>query len=187
MNLLRFLNAQGIAGIAISLALAIMLLVQKGETRHWRSESGKFEQLYSKEQSALAVTEANHRAAAEAARAADRANAERVAAEQHDINERTEHDYEARLAAARAVTQRLRVQSAAAAADPGAGGAAPLPGLPASAQQPDEAAGENRLPQSDALVATEQAIQLDELIMWLKAQAAVDPNAPATRVDSRRP
>ena len=32
--------------------------------------------------------------------------------------------------------------------------------------------------QSDALTATEQAIQLDELIKWVRAQAAVDPNPP---------
>jgi hypothetical protein len=28
------------------------------------------------------------------------------------------------------------------------------------------------------LTATEQAIQLDELIEWVRAQAKVDPNAP---------
>jgi hypothetical protein len=33
------------------------------------------------------------------------------------------------------------------------------------------------LSEADALTATEQAIQLDELITWVKAQAAVDPNA----------
>ena len=32
------------------------------------------------------------------------------------------------------------------------------------------------LPQSDRLIATEQAIQLDELIKWVKAQAVIDPN-----------
>lgn len=82
MSLLRLLNPQGIAGIAISLALAILLLIQKGETGHWKSESGRFEQLYGQEQSALAGTVANYRAAAAAARAADRANLARVAAGQ---------------------------------------------------------------------------------------------------------
>ena len=179
MTLLRFLNPQGIAGIAISLALALLLLAQKGETRHWKNESGRFELLYTQEQSAIAGTIANYRAAADAARAADHANVERVTAEQRSINERTEHDYEARLTAARAAAGRLRVQSAAAAADPGARGAAPVPGLPAAAGGSAETADENRLSGSDALTATEQAIQLDELIKWVKRQAAVDPNAKA--------
>jgi hypothetical protein len=37
-----------------------------------------------------------------------------------------------------------------------------------------EAAGENGLPLADRELATEQAIQLDELIKWVRAQAAVD-------------
>ena len=68
MTLLRFLNPQGIAGIAVSLALAILLVVQRGEASHWKSESGRFEQLYTQEQLALAGTVANYRAAAETAR-----------------------------------------------------------------------------------------------------------------------
>jgi len=186
MTLLRLVNPQGIAGIAISLALAILLLVQKGETRHWKNESGRFEQLYGQGQSALAGTVANYRAAADAARAADQANVERVTAEQRSINERTEHDYEARLAAARAVAERLRLESAAAPADPRPGRAAAVPSVANGPGSADEAAGKDRLPQSDALLATEQAIQLDELIDWVKAQSGVDPNAEQARVDSAR-
>jgi hypothetical protein len=51
-----------------------------------------------------------------------------------------------------------------------------MPGLPAPAGGSAQGAGEDRLPHSDALTATEQAIQLDELIKWVKAQAAVDPS-----------
>ena len=75
MSLLRLLNLQGIAGLAVAVALGILLLVQKGETRHWRKESGQFEQLYGQQQAALATTVANYRAAAAQAAAADRANA----------------------------------------------------------------------------------------------------------------
>jgi hypothetical protein len=57
--ILRFLNWQGIAGLAASLALAILLVIQKGETRHWRAQSGQFEQLYHGEQVAFAGTVAN--------------------------------------------------------------------------------------------------------------------------------
>lgn len=51
-----------------------------------------------------------------------------------------------------------------------------MPELSAAAAGPAQAAGQDRLPPSDALTATEQAIQLDELIKWVGAQAAVDPN-----------
>jgi hypothetical protein len=173
--ILRLLNWQGIAGIAASLALAVLLLVQIGETRHWKKQSASFEQLYRQEQAAFATTVADYRAAATQARAADESNAERVAVEQRAINERTDHDYQARLAAARAAAQRLRL-AAEAATHPGAGGNAPMPGLSAAAGGAAQAAGEDRLPRSDALIATEQAIQLDELIKWIREQAAVNPN-----------
>ena len=171
--ILRFLNLQGVAGIAVSFALAILLLLQRAETRHWKKQSASFEQLYRKDQAAFATTVADYRAAADRARAADQANAERVAAEQAAINERTTNDYEARLAAARADARRLQL-GAQAAADPGAGRGAPLPVLSAGSRGAAQAAGEDRLPQSDALTATEQAIQLDELIKWVRSQAAVD-------------
>ncbi len=171
--ILRLLNPQGIAGLAISICLMLLLVLQKGETRHWKKQSGQFEQLYRDEQSAYAGTVANYRAAADAARAADRAAAERIAVEQRAINERTKNDFEARLAAARARADRLRLETARTAADPGSRGSAPVPGLSAAAGHASQAASENGFP--DRLTATEQAIQLDELIKWVKAQAEVKP------------
>ena len=91
MTLLRLLNVQGIAGLVVSFCLGVLLILQKDETRHWRKQSGQFEQVYRGEQVAFAGTVANYRAAAEQARAADRAAAERVQAEQEDINERSNH------------------------------------------------------------------------------------------------
>ena len=166
----RLINVQGWAGIAAALALLALLLVQKGETRHCRKLSGQHEQLYRAEAAAHAGTIANYRAAAEAARAADKAAAERAAAEQRAINERTVHDYETRLAAARAAADRLRREGTAA-ADRRSRGNAPVPGLSAAPDGTAQAAGQDRLP--DALLATEQAIQLDELIKWVRQQHAV--------------
>ena len=176
----KLLNWQGIAGIGVSLALTVLLFVQRAETSHWRKQSASFEQLYRQEQAAFAVTVANTRAAAEQARAEDAANAMRVAAEQRRINERTDNDFEARIAAARTDARRLRIQSQAA-ADPGAGRSASMPGIHAAAGGPAQAAGQNRLSRSDALTATEQAIQLDELIKWVRAQAAVRPDEHASQ------
>jgi hypothetical protein len=168
----RFLNVQGAVGVATSLALAVLLLVQKVETRHWKKQSASFEQLYQQEQSALAGTVANYRAAAEAARAADKANAGRVASAQSAINERIEHDFEVRLAAARADAQRLRIQSDSA-ANSRPGGGSPMSGLSAPSGGAVESASEDGFSSEDALKATEQAIQLDELIKWVRQQHAV--------------
>jgi hypothetical protein len=175
--ILRLLNWQGIAGLAATLGIGLLLIGQKIETAHWKKQSASFEQLYHQQQSALATTVANARAAADQARAADQANATRVTAEQRDINERTANDFESRLAAARADAQRLRLQPQTA-ADPSASRNAPVPGLSASPRGPAQGAGQNGLPPSDALTATEQAIQLDELIKWVRAQGAVDSNPP---------
>jgi hypothetical protein len=176
--ILRFLGIQGIAGIAVSLALAILLVIQKGETRHWRKQSASFEQLYSHEQAAFAETVADYRASAEQARAADKAAAQRVAADQRAINQRTTHDFESRLADVRARAERLRLESAGA-ADSGARRTAPVSALSAAARSADQATNQDRLPPADALTATEQAIQLDELIKWVGAQAKVDNNPAA--------
>ena len=176
MSFLRLLNPQGIAGIAASLCLAVLLVIQKAETHHWKRHGARFEQLYRDEQSAFAATVANYRAAADAARTADKANAERVASAQRAINERTSNDYEARLADARARAEQLRVGAAHATADPGRPANSPMPGLPVPAVRSAQSPFENRLPPADALTATEQAIQLDELIKWVRAQAEVDPD-----------
>ena len=173
--MIRLLNWQGIAGLGVSLALLVMLTVQKLEAVHWKKQSESFERLYQQEQAAFATTVANARAAADQARAADKANAERVAAAQQTINERTADDLEARLAAARARAEQLHLEQAAAYSR--AGGSTSLPGLPASPNGIAQDPGEDRLPAADALTATEQAIQLDELIKWVKAQASIDPNA----------
>jgi hypothetical protein len=171
--LFRLLGPQGIAGLAVALCLAGLLAMQKVETRHWKRQSAQFEALYRAEVAAHAATVTNYRAAADAARAADRANAARVAAHQNAINERTAHDFDTRLAAARAEFDRLRREGAGA-ADPGTRGSAELPGLSTAAAGAGQAARQDRLPPPDALIATEQAIQLDELVKWVKAQHSVD-------------
>jgi signal transduction histidine kinase len=181
--IVRLLTPQGLAGLAVAICLGILLLLQKGETRHWRKQSVQFEQLYRAEQAAFSATVANYRAAAATARAAEAANAARVAAEQRTINERTAHDFETRLAAARAAAERLRRQAAAAATNPSGGGSASVPRLPPAAGGTAEGAGEDRFSEFDRLTATEQAIQLDELIKWVREQHAVRVGG----VDQERP
>ena len=56
-----------------------------------------------------------------------------------------------------------------------------MPAVPAPAGAVAEGTGKDRLPQSDALTATEQAIQLDELIKWVKAQSLVPVSSEQPR------
>ena len=179
MIFLRLLNPQGIAGLAASVILALLLVTAKIDTRHWRKQSARYEQLNRASEAALAGTIANVRAAAAAAEAADRANAGRVETAQHVINERSADALESRLADARARAQRLRLETRGSAADSGSGPATAVPGL---SRRPTEAAGEGGFPAplsgDDRLIATEQAIQLDELIRWVRAQGAVERSEP---------
>ena len=156
--------------IGIGCALLLALLVQ--DRNRWKAKTSHYAEVLAGERAVHSANIVNIRAAAEQARRADAANAARVRADQAAINERAIHGYESRIAAARAAADRLR-RTETAAADHGGGGATAVPGLPATAGEPAQAAGENRLPATDALTATEQAIQLDELIRWVRRQAAV--------------
>ena len=157
--------------IGIAFALALALLVN--DRNRWKSTAALRQQQVAAEKAAHSATVANYRAAAAQARAADAANAARVRIEQARINERTANDYEIRIAAARARADELRRHAQSAATDGGSGGAAAVPALPASSGSASEATREIGLPDAGRLIATEQAIQLDELIAWVKAQAAV--------------
>lgn len=55
----RFLNMQGMIGVAASVLLFGLFLVKAGEARHWAKQSTRYEQLYRAEQSARAQTIAN--------------------------------------------------------------------------------------------------------------------------------
>jgi hypothetical protein len=174
----RFLNLQGMIGIAAALFLVTLFMVKAGEARHWRKQSARYEQLYLAEQGARAQTIANYRAAAETARRQDLANAGRVAAEQLAISERTTHDLETRLADARLRAQRLQRGGGSTAAAGGVGRAAAVPATGATTGPAGRAAEEDRFSLADRLLATEQAIQLDELIKWVIGQAAIDSSDP---------
>jgi len=162
--------------IGIAAALTLALLVH--DRNRWKAKAEHYTQALAAERAAHSATIANYRAAAERARLADAANIERVEAEQDAINERTVATYESRIAAARALADRLQRDSISR-ADPGGRPAPPVPGLSGSAGGADEASGKNRLPLPDAILATEQAIQLDELIKWVRLQAAVERDGAA--------
>lgn len=128
------------------------------------------------EQAAHQQSIANWNAAAASAQILDLQNKQFVEAQQAAETRRISDDYEARLADARARAA-VSVRPQAAPADQGGRGAAAVPGVPDPARIADAAACQGGLPPSDALIATEQAIQLDELINWVEAQARIPVNA----------
>ena len=69
--MLRLLNWQGMVGVAATMALGLMLVIQMAETSHWKKQSESFEQLYRQDQTAFAATVLSYRTAAAEAEAAD--------------------------------------------------------------------------------------------------------------------
>jgi hypothetical protein len=159
--------------IGIGCALLLALLIH--DRNHWKAKTTHYAELLAAERGAHSATVAGYRVAAERARLADGNNSARVRAEQAAINERTVDDFQDRIAAARAAAGRMQPNPAAA-ADSGGSRAAPVPGLSAAPARAAQAAAEGGLPDSDTLIATEQAIQLDELIRWVRAQGRVEVN-----------
>lgn len=184
--------------LAIASVCALALVLLLADRNHWKAEAAHRQQQLADTKAAFDQTAAGYHAAAERARWADAENARRVTAEQTAISERTADEYQTRIAAARAAADRLRAQLAAT-ADSSAGGRASVPRLPAPTGGIAEATGQDQLPQADGesdadsgplnvpdrLIATEQAIQLDELIKWVRSQSSVDPNRAAAAVDTR--
>lgn len=135
-------------------------------------------------------TIANYTAAAAAAETIRKANAERVSAEQAAITERVTNDYQDRLSALRARADALAVQlrqGGATAGDPGLSAGAGLPGAGAPAGGAAAPAAGAGLPAAvcadnaaltlrERVIASEQALQLDTLIVWIEAHGRVRTN-----------
>lgn len=134
----------------------------------WRANSHLRDGLKA-ERAAHAQTVANFRKAQADAEALQQHNLTRVSKAQEDITHETVTDYRARLADLRARYGRLRAQG-----NRSAPGNAGLPAVPDAAGGIDEAPAENGLLAADALIASEQALQLDALINWVKGQSKVD-------------
>jgi hypothetical protein len=121
----------------------------------------------------------NYRAAQQKAEQDDRAKNERTKAHQAQINQERSNEYEARIAAARDRARRLQ-QDSTPQTPVGSTGGSNLPVVPPPSIGTSQAACDRLSDGSLAdaqLCATEQGIQLDELIKWAKAQHSVDPNA----------
>jgi len=118
------------------------------------------------------TTKDNFRAAMADAQRREVFRLARVKAEQDRINDHAEQDYERRLAALRSRYDGLRAKGRTSATS--AAGGVDVSGLPKPAFGADAAPDADGL--SAALECSTYAVQLDELISWVEAQAAVNVN-----------
>lgn len=124
-------NWKLLAGGFVVVALGIMLVIAKGDARHWRKMHGQ-------EATAHKLTIANYRAAAEKARADALAHAAAVKAKDDAIAKETQHALTTQLADAyRAADDYARRLRAATRADQGSSSGANLPGAATAALDPD--------------------------------------------------
>jgi hypothetical protein len=178
--------------LAIGKLLGILVMVgiicaQSSMIHRWHMHYNSEHEAHLRDNAAHDQTVANYRAAADAARLADKANAERVKSLGDQISKERSDEYQKRIADARARAERLRrlsQGSGAGKANTCGAGTAPVSGVPAAAGGTPEAACKDRLPAGDALTATEQAIQLDELIKWIIKVAHINVNAGDLQTDN---
>lgn len=116
----------------------------------------------------------NYRAAQAAAAAAEQRRLARVRAEQKGIDDDVLQSYDRRIADLRARAGKLRGQGPAGADR--ASGAVAMPGVPAAPGAATQATCGDGFSFERKLIASEQAVQLDELIVWVRRQAGIDPN-----------
>lgn len=126
-------------------------------------------------QNAFDQTVAAYRLKAAEIKAQDEANLRRVQAETAANDKERRDAYANRIAAANATAARLRDQLKARANSSGESGTS-MSGVSASTDGIVENPYEAGFSVSDRLIATEQAIQLDELIKWVKHQASIPVN-----------
>lgn len=184
-SILKFLGWKGIVGIVLTAALSIMLVAQKLETRHWHKQADRYERNFHDEQTALAGTVANYKAALIQARAEDAANAARVIAQQQATNIESSQSYEARIADLDARLKRLRDGSPG--TNPGSprNPNVPVPVGPAGGA--DGAPSQDVLSTDDRYLCSKQSIQLDELQKWVRSNLQIDRTgaSPSPSTESR--
>ncbi|HEY5713306.1 MAG TPA: hypothetical protein VIT38_15530, partial [Allosphingosinicella sp.] len=129
-----------------------------------------------REKAAAALFAAQVRAAAEHIRADMAARALDVERRQTQVTKEVSNEYQNRIRDLDRRVAALRLRERTAAENPGgAGRPAGLPVLPDAAGGPDAAAGDHGLSLQQRVIATEQAIRLEELQNWVRRQGEVAP------------
>jgi hypothetical protein len=172
------------------LVLAIMLHVRTGQRNEARLERDQARAATRLVEAELTAFAANVRATAAAVQRTYAQNALRVEREQAQATEEVSHDYQTRISDLHRRVAALQLRTGAgaqAAADPGGAAGDRYSALPDAAGGSDASAAQAGLPATglslaDAVVATEQAIQLDELISWVQRQQTI-VRTPATSAE----
>lgn len=172
----ELLGIRGLIGLGVAVVLSIMLGLQVHKTHKEHASAVQWETKYTQEHGAFLQTIVNYGTALQQAK--DRAAQNIARVEQRDaaIGRKTQASYEERIAAARALAERLRRENTGTSAHSGGTHSAPVPGVSAAPGRPSGPAAQDELSRDDQLTATEQAIQLDELIKWVESVHAVNVN-----------
>lgn len=92
---------------------------------------------------------------------------------QDRVTQESDRDYQNRIDDLRRRIAALQLRASASTDPGGAGGAREPAAIPGAAGEPHAPASQAGLPPEDAIIATEQAIQLDELQRWVRRQLEV--------------
>lgn len=170
-NLFAPLAMKVAGGIVVALLVTIGLLSwQLSDTR------GKLEDKRNElasEQAAHKQTATNFRLATAEAERRQAEKVARVEAEQKAITERTVDEYQDRIAAVRERYDRLVREAGKTGSNPRPAQGVQVPQASGASAGADGGAAQDRLPPADALIATEQALQLQALIQWVREQTGV--------------
>lgn len=114
------------------------------------------------------------------AKADDLANARVVETRQNRAGQETSNEYQAAIARVRAdYAERLRNAQRQAGTNQGGGGTTYLPSPSTGSRRPDAAPSQEGLPSEDALIATEQAIQLEAIQNWARRVGLAPAQGPS--------
>lgn len=151
-----------LGGLAI-FALSLMLVIQKGETRHWKKQAEG-------EKTAFEKTVSDYKRVRAEQRAADTEHARAVEQTQTKVSNEVSHDYQAAIADLRRRYDALRLRTGATTAHPGGGRGTDVSGLPDAAGGPNDPP----TPGEDDFNAAANFIQLEALQRWVREQVAVE-------------
>lgn len=156
-----------LAGGAAALLL-VLLIVSMGETRHWRKKTANAEQRVALEKAGHQITKTTYRQAQADADAAQKLANQKIEDARASLSREIARDYEKRLADARARAEFLRRDTPPRTNAASPARHDPVPGPAGPAAGADGAAAQAGLSDADRLIATEQAIQLEELQRWVR-------------------
>ena len=152
-------------GVAVALFLAWVARIDHLRAAHLKQ--------YQAEHAAYVQFQADVKAKTELARIADAAHKAEVERDQNKVTMEVSNDYQAQLADLRRRYAALQLRNNAK-ANSGGGRSSAMPGVPNTASGADDTAPQAGLPPEDALIASEQALQLKGLQDWVRGQEAVE-------------